>query len=100
MRARCDLSSANMFSRFTRSFQENQPLDSVAAEIVEVERYSSGTENARFAHPLPPLLAYFRHTQPESGGNDNATCRLTDSQSIALFSGQRCRDEFCTQLAH
>ena len=49
MRARCDLSSANMFSRFTRSFQENQPLDSVAAEIVEVERYSSGTDNARFA---------------------------------------------------
>jgi len=27
------------------------------------------------------LLAYFQHTEPESGANGNATCRLTDSKS-------------------
>jgi hypothetical protein len=26
--------------------------------------------------------------------------RLTDSQSMVLFSGTRCDNEFCTQLAH
>ncbi len=45
--------------------------------------------------PGPPLLAYFRHSGPESGASDSTTRRLTDSKSsgetevfIAACSGQ------------
>jgi hypothetical protein len=34
--------------------------------------------------PVPPLLAYFRHTEPESAASDSTTRRLTDSKSALL----------------
>lgn len=40
-----------------------------------------GQEEHSIRHPVPPLLAYFRHTEPEAGASDSTMRRLTDSQS-------------------
>jgi hypothetical protein len=44
--------------------------------------------------------AHIAGTQIGAIGPCPEPLRLTDSQSMILFSSPRCRDELCTQLAH
>src|SRR5271166_3300599 len=66
------------------SFQEKRPLDSVAARASGRTAQIGQVGTLGIDGRSRLLLAYFRHTEPESGANGNATCRLTDSQSALL----------------
>ena len=66
------------------SFQEKRPLDSVAARASGRTAQIGQVGTLGIDGRSRLLLAYFRHTEPESGANGNATCRLTDSQSLSF----------------
>src|SRR5271166_2748294 len=74
------------------SFQEKRPLDSVAARASGRTAQIGQVGTLGIDGRSRLLLAYFRHTEPESGANGNATCRLTDSQP------GRCHNTECHRL--